>query len=390
MAATISCDVAIVGAGLAGGLIALALKARHPSLDVRLIDAAETVGGNHVWSFFGSDVAKRDRWIVERLVAHGWRQYDVAFPAHSRTLDQTYYSIESRRLDAEVRRVLPPQALILGRKVLAVSATAAVFADGDRVEAKGVIDARGAGDLSALSCGWQKFVGQELRLSRPHGCPRPVVMDATVKQIDGYRFVYVLPFAEDRVFVEDTYYSTSSELNRRAIVQRIERYAEARDWVTTEVMHEEAGVLPVAMGGDFDAYWRSGGAKTPKAGMRAGLFHPTTGYSLPDAIRLAAMLAERTDFAGADLHDATYRMARDAWDARGFYRMLDTMLFKAAEPDERYRVLERFYRLAPDLIGRFYAGQSTMADKARILTGRPPVPILRAISALRGKSGGRA
>ena len=86
------------------------------------------------------------------------------------------------------------------------------------------------------------------------------------------------------------------------------------------------------------------------------------------------------------------RMARSRGKGRcrGFYRMLDTMLFKAAEPDERYRVLERFYRLAPDLIGRFYAGQSTMADKARILTGRPPVPILRAISALRGKSGGRA
>ncbi len=54
---------------------------------------------------------------------------------------------------------------MLGRKVLAVSATAAVFADGDRVEATGVIDARGAGDLSALSCGWQKFVGQELKLT---------------------------------------------------------------------------------------------------------------------------------------------------------------------------------------------------------------------------------
>lgn len=390
MAAKISCDVAIIGAGLAGGLIALALKARHPSLDVRLVDAGETIGGNHLWSFFGSDVAKRDRWIVERLVAHGWRSYDVAFPAHSRTIDQTYYSIESHRLDTEVRRALPPKALILGRKVLAVSATAAVFADGDRVEATGVIDARGAGDLSSLSCGWQKFVGQELKLARPHGVERPVVMDATVKQLDGYRFVYTLPFAEDRIFVEDTYYSTSAELNRRAIVQRIERYADSRDWVGAEVVREEAGVLPVAMGGDFDGYWRSGGARTPKAGMRAGLFHPTTGYSLPDAIRMAAMLADRRDFAGADLHDATYRMARDAWDARGFYRMLDTMLFKAAEPDERYRVLERFYRLPPDLIGRFYAGQSTMADKARVLTGRPPVPILRAIAALRDKSGGRA
>ena len=62
--------------------------------------------------------------------------------------------------------------------------------------------------------------------------------------------------------------------------------------------------------------------------------------------------------------------------------MLDRMLFKAAAPAERYRVLERFYRLSPALIGRFYAGQSTMMDKVRILSGRPPVPIGRAVRAL--------
>ncbi|MBB4087004.1 MULTISPECIES: lycopene beta-cyclase CrtY [Sphingomonas] len=384
MASTIACDVAIVGAGLAGSLVALALKGRHPDLDVRLVDAGDSIGGNHLWSFFGSDVARADRWIVERAVAHAWASYDVAFPAHGRTIAQPYYSIESSRLDRVVRATLPEQALLLGRKALGVSATAVVLADGDRIEAKGVIDTRGTGDLSTLDCGWQKFVGRELALAAPHGRERPVVMDATVKQVDGYRFVYVLPFGADRIFVEDTYYSTSADLNRGAIVPRLERYAAAMDWDVTEVVREEAGVLPVAMGGNFEAYWRSGGAKTPKAGMRAGLFHPTTGYSLPDAIRTASAIAARRDFAGADLHDLTYGLARDAWDARKFYRMLDTMLFRAAEPEERYRVLERFYRLAPGLIGRFYAGQSTMADKARILTGRPPVPIGRAISALRG------
>ncbi|WP_374298124.1 lycopene beta-cyclase CrtY [Sphingomonas sp.] len=384
MASTIACDVAIVGAGLAGSLIALALKGRHPDLDVRLVDAGDSIGGNHLWSFFGSDVARGDRWIVERAVAHAWGRYDVAFPAHGRTIAQPYYSIESSRLDRVVRAALPEQALLLGRKALGVSATAVVLADGDRIEAKGVIDTRGTGDLSTLDCGWQKFVGRELALAAPHGRERPVVMDATVKQVDGYRFVYVLPFGVDRIFVEDTYYSTSADLNRGAIVPRLERYAASMDWDVTEIVREEAGVLPVAMGGNFEAYWRSGGAKTPKAGMRAGLFHPTTGYSLPDTIRTASAIAARRDFAGADLHDLTHGLARAAWDARKFYRMLDTMLFRAAEPEERYRVLERFYRLAPGLIGRFYAGQSTMADKARILTGRPPVPIGRAISALRG------
>lgn len=383
MTATIRCDVAIVGAGLAGGLLALALRKKHPTLDVRLIDAADTVGGNHLWSFFGSDVAQADRWIVEPLVGHGWRSYDVAFPGHARTIAQTYYSIESERLDVVVRAALPEQQLMLGRKALSATATTVTLADGDRVEATGVVDARGTGDLGCLQVGWQKFVGREIAVNVPHGRDRPVVMDATVKQLDGYRFMYVLPFSEQRIFIEDTYYSTSSDLNRRAIEQRLDRYAADQGW-DGETVRDESGVLPVAMGGDFGAYWRSGGRNVAKVGMRAGMFHPTTGYSLPDAVRSAALIAGGRDFNGAALHDVTYARAKSTWDARRFYRMLDTMLFKAAEPDERYRVLERFYRLDPKLIGRFYAGHSTMKDKARVLVGKPPVPISRAIRALAG------
>jgi lycopene beta-cyclase len=376
------CDVAIVGAGLAGGLIALALAKKHPELDVRLIDAGESVGGNHLWSFFGTDVAEADRWLLAPLVVHGWRGYDVRFPAHERTIGQTYYSIESSRLDEVVRGALPAERLMLGRKVSGASATAVVFQDGERLEATGVIDARGPGDLSTLELGWQKFVGREIKLDRPHGVERPIVMDATVKQTDGYRFVYVMPFAPDRLFVEDTYYSDSPTLNHRAVVHRLEQHLEAKGW-TGETIREEQGVLPVAIGGDFESYWRSGGGRTPKAGMRAGLFHPTTGYSLPDAVRTAVLIAGQSDFSGAALHDLTHAYARDRWNERGFYRMLDAMLFRAAAPEERYRVLQRFYSLAPALIGRFYAGQSTMKDKARILMGRPPVPIGRAIRAIR-------
>lgn len=384
MASTITCDVAIVGAGLAGGLIALALAARHPALDVRLIDGARAVGGNHVWSFFGSDVAQDDRWIVAPIVAHAWRGYDVAFPGHARTIDATYYSVESERLDAAVRRAMPADRLMLERRVLAVSPTAVVLSDGDRVEARGVVDARGPGDLSTMTLGWQKFVGLELALSEPHGRTRPVVMDASVPQLDGYRFVYCLPTGPNRMFVEDTYYSDTPDLDEDLIAARVHDYAAAQGWHVSQPVRQESGVLPVVIDGDFDAYWRSTGPSVAKAGMRAGLFHPTTGYSFPDAVRTAATIVALRDFSGVSLHDATHALAKKSWDARGFYRMLDTMLFRAAEPHERYRVLERFYRLSPELIGRFYAGRSTLMDKGRILTGRPPVPIARAVRALAG------
>jgi lycopene beta-cyclase len=382
MVGRIDCDLAIVGGGLAGGLIALALRRKRPDLDLRLIEAGPQIGGDHVWSFFDGDVATADRWLAAPLVSYGWSSYDVAFPAHARTLGTSYYSIESDRFDRVVRASLAPGQLI-AEKALGVGTSAVVLASGDRIEAKGIIDARGPGDMSSLELGWQKFVGRELLLSEPHDVTRPTIMDATVEQIDGYRFVYSLPFTATRMFVEDTYYSDTPVIDRNALVDRIQEYAFARGWATEAVAREESGALPVAIGGDFDAFWRSGGVKVPKAGLRAGLFHPTTGYSLPDAIRLAVRIAAASDVSTPALYDLTYGMASGAWADRGFYRTLDAMLFRAADPDERYRILERFYRLGPGLIGRFYAGRSSVMDKARILSGKPPVPVGRAIAAIR-------
>jgi lycopene beta-cyclase len=382
MPAIIKCDVAIVGGGLAGGLIALALRKKRPDCDVRLIEGGATIGGNHLWSFFASDVTPADRWLIASLISHGWPAYDVAFPAHARTIKAPYYSIESSRLDQVVREGMPEGAVFLGRKVLAASSKAVVFADGDRIEAGGVIDCRGVGDLSTLECGWQKFYGRELALNEAHGVERPVIMDATVDQLDGYRFVYTLPFAATRVFVEDTYYADTPQLDTATLGGRIDALIAARGWQVERVVREEGGSLAVAMGGDFEAYWQSGGNKVAKAGTRAGLFHPLTSYSLPDAVRTAILVAETRDLSGAALHDLLHAFARTTWRKRRFYRMLAKMLFRAAEPAERYRVLERFYRLSPELVGRFYAGNSTLFDRVRTLTGKPPVPIGRAVLAL--------
>jgi len=379
------CDLAIVGGGLAGGLIALALRKQRPDLNLRIIEGGERLGGDHLWSFFASDIAAADRWLVAPLISYGWASYDAAFPDHARTLKAPYYSIESERFDRVVRAACREGTVMTGRKVLGASARAVVLADGDRVEAGGVIDCRGPGDLSKLDLGWQKFLGQELALAEPHDLKRPVVMDATVAQLDGYRFVYALPFSPTRLFVEDTYYSDTPDIDAGALRQRIEAWTRARKIEVEAVPREETGVLPVAMGGDFEEYWRSGGNRVAKGGMRAGLFHPVTGYSLPDAVRLARLIADATNLDGTALHELTYGHARRQWQKRGFYRILSAMLFRAAEPEDRYRILERFYRLDAGLIARFYAGQSSLLDRARVLAGKPPVPIGRAWQAIRGQ-----
>jgi lycopene beta-cyclase len=374
-------DLAILGGGLAGGLIALALARRRPELRLAVVEQAG-LGGNHIWSHFAGDVEPSAEWLVEPLISYRWPGYDVAFPAHRRSLDTEYRSITSEQFATVLRQQVPHDVFVDGR-VAAAEGGEVRLADGRRITAAAVLDARGPGDATTLDLGWQKFVGQTLHTAEPHGVGRPMVMDACVEQVDGYRFVYLLPFGPHELFVEDTYYSDTPDLDQSLLRARIAAYAQGRGWQVWQESRLESGVLPVVLGGDFEAYWRSTGTGLAKAGMRAGLFHPTTGYSLPDAVRLACMLAATPDLGQEALAALTHRHAAQTWARRGFYRALATMLFRAAEPEQRYQVLERFYRLSPALVQRFYAATSTFTDQLRILAGRPPVPIGRAFRSLR-------
>lgn len=374
------CDLAIVGGGLAGGLLAYALSVRRPELRVRLIEPSAHFGGNHVWSFFSADVDAEDRWIVEPFIDHSWNSYEVRFPKYRRSFGVQYNSIRSPSFDARLQALLPAETHVQAAAV-GLSQTTVSLNTQSRLSARGVIDARGASKTNLLDVGWQKFVGHEVRLARPHGLPGPIVMDASVAQADGYRFVYVLPFAEDRLFIEDTYYSDGPALDSRTLALRIAAYAADQGWEIAEVLSRESGALPVTLGGNFEAYWQSGGV-AGKIGMRAGAFHPATGYSLPDAVRTVAAIVAMPDLSGAALAAALHDLARQSWNRGGFYRLLNRMVFRAAEPEERVRIYQRFYSLRPPLIERFYAGRSTILDKARVLAGKPPVPIGRALKVL--------
>jgi lycopene beta-cyclase len=372
----VSQSLIILGGGLAGGLIALALAQRRPEVAVTIVEVGDKLGGNHLWSFFVSDIDVANRALVEPLIVHRWSAYDVRFPGHARTIEQPYRSITSQRFDQIVRAAGPA---IVHATVASATPTSVTLADGTILTANAVIDTRGAGDLGALTCGWQKFVGEALHLAKPHGLTRPVVMDATVDQSEGYRFVYLLPFGRSEIFIEDTYYSDRPELDVPALSDRIAAYATAQGWQVEATAHRETGVLPVLMGGDFERYWPPAD-KLARAGARAALIQPLTSYSLPDAVRFAAWYAAQPDLAAAD----TRAYAAGHWRSGGFYRLLTTMLFRAADPPERYRILERFYRLPAALIDRFYAGQTTLVDRVRILAGRPPVSLARAARAALG------
>jgi lycopene beta-cyclase len=373
-------DLVLVGGGLANGLVAWRLRERRPDLRVLLLEAGETVGGNHTWSFHEHDLTAAESAWVRPIVAHRWPDYEVRFPARRRRIGTGYRSATSDRFAALVGG-LGGAVVRAKTPVAAVEARAVTLADGTRIEAGAVLDGRGHGPSPHVDLAFQKFLGQEIELEAPHGLPRPVVMDATIPQDDGYRFVYLLPFDADRLLVEDTYYADGPALDLEALRARIAAYCAGQGWQLRRIAREEQGVLPIAFDGDIRRFWddRRGIAAS---GLAAVLFHPTTGYSLPDAVRLADLIAAAPDLSAEGLFALTRDHSARAWEERAFFRGLNRMLFFAGESSRRYEILQHFHRLPDDLVGRFYAGRLSAGDKLRILTGRPPVPISRAIRAL--------
>ena len=371
--------IIIAGGGLAGSLAALALAKRRPDVEFLLLEQGAAFGGNHTWSYFDTDVPPQNQWLLDGLAASHWPKHEVRFPNRHRTIAIGYNSIRSRNLDQALRETLRPDQYRLEARIASVGPTSVTLNVGETLEADAVLDARGPVAMPGLHLGWQKFVGRYYRFEQPHGVQLPVIMDATVEQIDGYRFAYSLPTSATELLIEDTYYSATPILDQEALRTRVDALAAGQG--TASVIEEESGVLPVVLGGSIDSLWQN--ARAPLIGVRGGFFHPTTSYSLPDAVANAVLLAEQTDFRAAALLLLFQDRARRLWRERAFFRLLNRMLFRAAEPDQAYRVLEHFYRLSPAVIGRFYAAQLTSLDKLRVLSGKPPVPIGRALSALR-------
>ncbi|RJX68101.1 lycopene cyclase [Tsuneonella suprasediminis] len=381
-------DMAIAGGGLAGGLIALALHRARPEFTIALVEQGPMIGGNHRWSWFASDLDADGAALLSGFRTASWGGYDVRFPGYRRDLGTAYHSLASVDFDAALRRELAEGALIVGRSIHSLDARGIDLDNGERIEARTVIDCRGIDSAAQLTGGWQVFIGRHLRTPRPHGIARPTIMDADVEQYGAYRFVYTLPLGAQDLFVEDTYYADTPQLDRNALSGRIDRYCQRAGWQGNPVGFE-TGVLPVITGGNFAAFQaahRIDGVAV--AGTRGGFMHPLTSYSLPFAVETALAIARDADLPGVQLAAMLEGRARQHWSRTRFYRQLGRMLFRAGSAEERWRIFARFYRLPRPLIERFYAAQTTRLDRARVLCGKPPVPVMGALAALVGQ--GRA
>ena len=116
------CDIAIVGGGLSGGLIAAAIALQRPEITLRLIESGKRLGGNHRWSWFDTDLSPAGRELLMPFRKNEWdKGYDVGFPDHIRRLSTPYRSMSSPDFDAALRRALPWASIRLSATVAATA-----------------------------------------------------------------------------------------------------------------------------------------------------------------------------------------------------------------------------------------------------------------------------
>jgi lycopene beta-cyclase len=371
--------ICILGGGLAGALLAYRLSQLENGSDFLLIEPALSLGGNHTWSFHESDLTPDSLSWIRPLVTKSWLKQEVHFPAFQRCFNTPYHSITSTQF-ARVIETQLGQNRILRKRVSAVRAHEVELEDGQKIEARLIIDARGLEPQDFMDCGYQKFLGMDIELAQSHSLKNPVIMDVNCEQKEGYRFFYLLPWTPTSLLIEDTRYTQDPAIHSLEFENEIRDYCHKRSWTIKAIHRTEQAALPIPL------RWRptrSDLDSTIAIGLRGGYFHATTGYSLPYAVEVAETIANEMSTASEwdeqsikrRLKSLQFRIGRQA----RFFSILNRMLFLAARPGERWHIFSRFYRFRSALIFRFYRGQLTWIDQMRILMGKPPVPLLKAL-----------
>lgn len=372
-------DIVIVGGGLAGALLAYRLKTQRPELSFALLQNGDDFPRHATWSFHRSDIGKENWPWLEPLVTHEWPGYTVRMPDYERNLcGSSYCTIRSADF---FERLGIESYTKFNAKVSSIAEQSVYLEGGDFLTGNVVIDARGWAPEQGRLCGWQKFVGIDLELESPHKLERPLLKDTTIEQKDGYRFFYLLPWSAKRLLVEDTRYSASQDFSVEEYTEEIISYVQRRGWHIKRIERVESAALPIPL---LEPK-RRGKPEIPSIGMAGAFFHRVTGYSLPWAVRIADCLSRLDDYNPQAVTVELGRLRRSGKRMNEFSLLLNRMMFCAADPEERLNIFTRFYRLPEGLIQRFYADQMTVMDMARVLVGKPPVKVKRALRVVRAR-----
>lgn len=347
--------VVIVGAGVSALLLAQSLLRHDACEHVRIVGPRRRLRPR-LLSYWTDRPTPFDAFAVA-----SWSTLAVATEATRTVVPLTrfaYRTIRARPWAEAVRAQLAsdPRVTLVDATVDDVedhASHATVWIGDDSLEADWVFTSRPCPSGAPL---WQRFEGWELELPDARvDVEVATLMDFRTPSDGDLRFVYALPLADDRLWVEHVGYRACDHAS--ALTAYLHEVVGVRSW---RVLERESGATPL-----FSDPPERGDGRVVRIGVWAGLAKTSTGYALTRMWRDAESIARSLARHG------TWR-APVAWPS--FQRLADRFFVESLR-DEPRRLVDRLAALfanAPgDAVLAFLDDQAGLREQLAVARAMP-------------------
>ena len=361
---------AILGGGLAGLSLALALRAQRVPAHLTIIEPREHYTDDRTWCFWDTD-----RHPFRDLIAQRWPRWRTRTPQRTATGESHHTPYCRLRAGAVYQRALdqlsgdPDVTLALGSHVTGIC-QGTVQTDRGALAPTAIFDGRPPPQRADWPGRMQQFLGRRLSFDRPSFEPgRCELMDFCLPQDLGIAFLYVLPEDRHTALIEATV--LSAERVSQARLAALLETAIAERYGTPALVHgEENGAIPMLPHPPNEAP-----EGTIAIGTRAGAPRPSTGYAFLPIQRHSRALAQAAG--RGRLAQQPMRSAFTSWLDKVFLTALANNPWQAPA-----YFLQLFGKVPSHRLARFLMERGGAVDHARVMAALPVRPFMQA--ALRG------
>jgi lycopene beta-cyclase len=220
----------------------------------------------------------------------------------------------------------------------------------------------------------QHFRGWEIETDRSFFNPQlPTLFDFRTPQNGHMRFVYTLPFTENRALIEYTLFSAhllQSEEYDAGLKAYIEDVLKIKQY---DIKHVEAGVIPMT----DHPFPRRLGQRVMSIGTKGGRVKPSTGYAFLRIQRDSAAIVE-----SLIQHDQPF----DLPARRGRFALHDSILLNIMThyPDDLKPIFTIMFKHNPiQRVFRFLDETAALPEEVRFIASLPPWRFLQALFRLK-------